>query len=56
MKDGTKVKFTSNDDPNIPKGSEGNIVNVWGDNFVTVDFGPKVGEWTINGFEIKEVA
>lgn len=56
MKEGTKVKFTSNSDPEIPMGSEGNIINVWNDNFMTVDFGPNVGEWTVNGFEIKKVA
>lgn len=56
MKEGSKVKFMSTYDDNIPVSSEGTIINIWDDNFVTVDFGPKIGEWTVNGFEIEEVA
>ncbi len=55
MKDGSKVKFTSHDDPNIPLGVEGTIINIWHDDSVTVDFG-QVGEWTVYGFELEEVA
>ena len=56
MKDGTKVKFTSVDDPQIPEGSEGTITNIWYDDSVTVNFGPKIGELIVYGFELEEVA